>query len=44
LVLKNTKSLFKENFIKKLVTYTIPENAEKLQNALFDDAGRSMEL
>lgn len=26
----------KENFITKLVTYTIPENAEKLRNALFD--------
>jgi len=35
--LKNTKILIpKENFIKKLVTYTIPENAEKLRNALFD--------
>jgi len=33
----NTKILIpKENFIKKLVTYTIPENAEKLRNALFD--------
>ncbi|GGA80074.1 GTP cyclohydrolase 1 type 2 [Flavobacterium palustre] len=26
----------KPNFIRKLVTYTIPENAEKLRNALFD--------
>ena len=26
----------KENFIQKLVTYTIPENAEKLRNALFE--------
>ena len=26
----------KQNFIRKLVTYTIPENAEKLRNALFD--------
>ncbi|RBA28736.1 Nif3-like dinuclear metal center hexameric protein [Flavobacterium tibetense] len=33
----NTKILIpKENFIKKLVTYTIPENAEKLRNGLFD--------
>jgi dinuclear metal center YbgI/SA1388 family protein len=33
----NTKILIpKENFIKKLVTFTIPENAEKLRNALFD--------
>ncbi|MGO4818177.1 Nif3-like dinuclear metal center hexameric protein [Flavobacterium sp. W22_SRS_FP1] len=35
--LKNTKILIpKENFIRKLVTYTIAENAEKLRNALFD--------
>ncbi|EIA10468.1 Nif3-like dinuclear metal center hexameric protein [Flavobacterium frigoris] len=35
--LKNTKVLIpKENFIRKLVTYTIAENAEKLRNALFD--------
>ena len=35
--LENTKVLVpKSNFIKKLVTYTIPENAEKLRNALFD--------
>lgn len=26
----------KRNFIRKLVTYTIPENAEKVRNALFD--------
>ncbi len=33
----NTKVLVpKENFIRKLVTYTIPENHEKLRNALFD--------
>jgi len=33
----NTKVLIpKENFIRKLVTYTISENAEKLRNALFD--------
>ena len=35
--LTNTKILVpKENFIRKLVTYTIPENLEKLRNALFD--------
>ena len=35
--LKNTKVLVpKQNFIQKPVTYTIPENAEKLRNALFD--------
>ena len=35
--LTNTKILVpKANFIKKLVTYTIPENAEKLRNSLFD--------
>jgi dinuclear metal center YbgI/SA1388 family protein len=35
--LKNTKILIaKENFIRKLTTYTIAENAEKLRNALFD--------
>ncbi len=33
----NTKILVpKEGFICKLVTYTIPENLEKLRNALFD--------
>ena len=33
----NTKILVpKQNFIQKLVTYTIPENTEKLRNALFD--------
>ena len=33
----NTKILIpKENFIRKLVTYTIPENAEEVRNALFD--------
>lgn len=38
----NTKVLIpKENFIQKLVTYTTPENAEKLRNSLFDSgAGR----
>ncbi|AWH83646.1 Nif3-like dinuclear metal center hexameric protein [Flavobacterium album] len=35
--LKNTKILVpKEGFIRKLVTYTIAENHEKLRNALFD--------
>jgi len=35
--LTNTKVLVqKQNFIQKLVTYTIPENAEKLRNALFE--------
>jgi dinuclear metal center YbgI/SA1388 family protein len=35
--LKNTKVLIpKQNFIQKLVTYTIPENVEKVRNALFD--------
>ena len=33
----NTKILVpKQNFIQKLVTYTIPENVEELRNALFD--------
>lgn len=37
LELKNTKILIpKENIIRKLVTFTIPENAEELRNALFD--------
>ena len=35
--LTKTKILIpKQNFIRKLVTYTIPENAEKLRNALFE--------
>lgn len=35
--LTNTKILVpKQRFIQKLITYTIPENAEKLRNALFD--------
>jgi dinuclear metal center YbgI/SA1388 family protein len=35
--LVNTKILIpKENFIRKLITYTVPENAEKLRNALFE--------
>ena len=33
----NTKILIsKQNFIQKLITYTTPENAETLRNALFD--------
>lgn len=37
LSLQNTKILVpKENYIRKLITYTIPENMEKLRNALFD--------
>ena len=35
--LKNTKILIPKNdFIQKLVTYTVPENADLLRNALFD--------
>jgi dinuclear metal center YbgI/SA1388 family protein len=35
--LTNTKILIpKSNFIRKLVTYTIPANAEKLRNSLFE--------
>lgn len=35
--LLHTKILVpKQNFIQKLITYTIPENAEQLRNALFD--------
>jgi dinuclear metal center YbgI/SA1388 family protein len=35
--LKNTKILIpKQNYIRKLVTYTIVENAEKVRNALFN--------
>jgi len=35
--LTNTKILIpKESYIRKMVTYTIPENLEKLRNALFD--------
>lgn len=38
----NTKVLIpKQNFIQKLVTYTVPDNAEKVRNALFEaGAGR----
>ena len=33
----NTKILIpKQNFIRKLVTYTVPENADKVRNALFE--------
>ncbi|WP_445452546.1 Nif3-like dinuclear metal center hexameric protein [Flavobacterium sp. 25HG05S-40] len=33
----NTKILVpKQNFIQKLITYTVPENVETLRNALFD--------
>jgi hypothetical protein len=33
----NTKILIpKQNFIRKLVTFTITENAEKVRNALFE--------
>lgn len=35
--LKNCRILIpKPNFIRKLITYTIPENAEKLRNSMFD--------
>ena len=35
--LSNTKILIpKSNFIQKLVTYTVPDNAEKLRNSLFE--------
>jgi dinuclear metal center YbgI/SA1388 family protein len=35
--LTNTKILIpKQNFIRKLVTYTVPENAAKIRQALFD--------
>ena len=35
--LVNTKTLIpKQNFIRKLTTFTIPENVEKVRNALFD--------
>ncbi|MBP2282944.1 dinuclear metal center YbgI/SA1388 family protein [Flavobacterium sp. CG_23.5] len=39
----NTKVLIpKQNFIRKLVTYTIPENAEQVRNALFDAGAGSI--
>ena len=35
--LVNTKTLIpKQTFIQKLVTYTVPENADKVRNALFE--------
>jgi dinuclear metal center YbgI/SA1388 family protein len=35
--LENTKILIpKQNFIQKLITYTVPENAQKVRQALFD--------
>ncbi|WP_396190883.1 Nif3-like dinuclear metal center hexameric protein [Flavobacterium sp.] len=35
--LKNTKVLVpKQNFIQKLITYTTPENGDKVRNALFE--------
>jgi dinuclear metal center YbgI/SA1388 family protein len=41
--LVDTKILVpKENYIRKLVTYTIPENTEKLRNALFDAGAGSI--
>ncbi len=41
--LKNTKILIpKENFIRKLVTYTIPENAEEVRSALFNAGAGSI--
>ncbi|OJX52294.1 MAG: Nif3-like dinuclear metal center hexameric protein [Flavobacterium sp. 38-13] len=41
--LQNAKILVpKENFIQKLVTYTIPENHQKLRNALFDAGAGSI--
>ena len=41
--LKNTKILIpKENFIRKLVTYTVPENAEAVRNALFNAGAGSI--
>jgi dinuclear metal center YbgI/SA1388 family protein len=41
--LKNTKILIpKENFIRKLVTYTIPENADEVRNALFNAGAGSI--
>ena len=40
--LQNTKVLIpKQNFIQKLITYTTPDNSEKVRNALFESgAGR----
>jgi hypothetical protein len=37
--LTNTKVLIpKQNFIQKLVTYTTPDNSEKVRNAMFEAA------
>lgn len=41
--LKNTKTLIpKRNFIQKLTTFTIPENALEVRNALFDAGAGSI--
>jgi dinuclear metal center YbgI/SA1388 family protein len=41
--LKNTQILIpKQNYIRKLVTYTIPENAEEVRNALFNAGAGSI--
>lgn len=41
--LKNTRILIpKQNFIRKLVTYTIPENANQVRNALFEAGAGSL--
>jgi len=41
--LKNTKILIeKQNFIRKLVTYTIPENANQVRHALFEAGAGSI--
>ena len=41
--LKNTKILIpKENYIRKLVTYTIPEYADEVRNALFNAGAGSI--
>jgi hypothetical protein len=41
----NTKILIpKQNFIRKLVTFTITENAEKVRNALFEAGAGTLVL
>jgi len=41
--LQNTKVLVpKQQFIKKLITYTVPENAEQLRQSLFDAGAGSI--
>ena len=41
--LKNSKIIIpKENYIRKLTTYTIPENAEEVRNALFNAGAGSI--